>query len=179
MVRDDSGPITARHAFGRALLGVFEIWMTFGLVAVTTSMLSERGKRLGDMLVGTYSMRTRGGRTALPPVMMPYSMIEWASTADVTRLPDGLALTSRLFLSRAAGMEAGARARLGTEVHRQMLPHVSPPPPVGTHPETFIAAVVATRRDREYAVAMRAESANSREAARLGHLPYGMQDVDN
>ena len=179
IVRDDSGPITARHAFGRALLGVFEIYMTFGLVAITASMLSERGKRLGDQMVGTYSMRTRGGRTALPPVAMPFSMIEWASTADVTRLPDGLALTSRLFLARAAGMEPGARARLGTDIHRQLLPHVAPPPPAGTHPETFIAAVVATRRDREYTVAMRAESANSRESQRLGKLPYGMQDVDN
>ncbi|MFO7245022.1 MAG: RDD family protein, partial [Actinomycetes bacterium] len=57
IVRDDSGPVTARHAFGRALVGFLEIFATFGLVAVAASMVSERGKRLGDMLVGTYAMR--------------------------------------------------------------------------------------------------------------------------
>jgi uncharacterized RDD family membrane protein YckC len=179
IVRDDGGPITARHAFGRALVGVLEIFMTAGLVAITTSMLSDRGKRVGDILVGTYSMRTRGGRKALPPVAMPYSLHDWARTADIARLPDGLALTARLFLSRAGSMEVNARARLGGRIADDMLAHVSPAPPVGTHPENLIAAVVATRRDREYSVAIRMEAANQREAQRLARLPFGVPDVEN
>ncbi len=179
VVRDDGGPITARHAFGRSLVGVLEIFMTFGLIAITTSMLSERGKRVGDIMVGTFAMRTRGGRTVLPPVVMPYSLQEWASNADITRLPDGLALTARLFLSRAHGMEVNARARLGQRVSGDLLKHVSPPPPGGTHPENFIAAVVAARRDREYAVALTMDAANRREAERLARLPYDIPDVEN
>jgi len=179
IVRDDSGPITVRHAMGRAVMGMLEIYATAGIVAITASMLSERGKRLGDMMVGTYSMRTRGGRKALPPVQLPYSLAEWAATADIARLPDGLALTARLFLSRADTMSVASRARLGSDIYRQMLGHVSPPAPEGTHPETFIAAVIATRRDREYAAALRAHHADAVETARLAHLPFGIQDADN
>lgn len=179
IVRDDSGPVTARHAFGRALVGFLEIFATLGLVAVAASMVSERGKRLGDMLVGTYAMRTRGGRTMLPPVVMPYSLAEWASTADISRLPDGLALTARLFLARTATMEPATRARLGSVIGARVLEHVAPPPPPGTHPETVTAAVLATRRDREYAVALRESAADAEETARAARLPYGMEDVDN
>lgn len=179
VVRDDSGPITARHAFGRAVMAILEIYGTGGVVAVTASMLSERGKRLGDMMVGTYAMRTRGGRKALPPVQMPYSLAHWAATADIARLPDGVALTARLFLSRAATMNVASRARLGADIYHQMLPHVSPPAPEGTHIETFIAAVVATRRDREYAAAVRTHETDAVEAARLARLPYGITDSDN
>ncbi len=179
IVRDDGGPITARHAFGRALVGVLELYATVGLIAITTSMLSDRGKRVGDIMVGTFSMRTRGGRKMLPPVAMPYSLQEWARTADITRLPDGLALTARLFLSRAASMEVNVRARLGTRISDDLLVHVSPRPPVGTHPENFIAAVVAARRDREYSVAIQMDAANRREAERLARLPFGIPDVEN
>src|SRR5690606_18020878 len=179
IVRDDTGPVTAPHAFARALLGVLQIFLMSGTVAVTASMLSERGKRLGDMFVGTYAMRTRGGRTTLPPVPMPYSLAEWASTADISRLPDGLALTARLFLGRAAAMDPATRARLGSQIGAQILQHVAPPPPPGTHPETVTAAVLAARRDREYAVALREHAADAQEMARASRLPFGMEDIDN
>jgi uncharacterized RDD family membrane protein YckC len=179
IVRDDGGPVSARYAFGRALLGFFEIYATAGMVALTTSFLSERGKRLGDMLVGTYAMRTRGGRKALPPVVMPFGLADWASNADVRRLPDGLALTARLFLARAHEMTPDARRRFGTDIAAQMTPLVAPPPPEGTHPEAFIAAVLATRREREYAAGWRADRINAADAQRLARLPYGIPDADN
>ncbi len=179
IVRDDGGPVSARYAFGRALVGFFEIYATAGMVAVTMSFLSERGKRLGDMLVGTYSMRTRGGRKALPPVVMPFGLADWAATADVRRLPDGLALTARLFLARANEMTPDARRRFGTDIAAQMAPLVAPPPPGGTHPESFIAAVLATRREREYAAGWRADRINAADAERLARLPYGIPDAAN
>ncbi|NTV38931.1 MAG: RDD family protein [Demequinaceae bacterium] len=179
IVRDDGGPTSARYALGRALVGVFEVFFTLGMVAAGVSFMSERGKRLGDMLVGTYAMRTRGGRTALPPIAMPFGLAGWAATADVRRLPDGLALTARLFLARAQSLSLDARYRLGTQLAEQLREYVAPPPPERTHPETFIAAVLATRRDREYAAGLRAENRNITEMARLSALPYGIRDVDN
>ncbi len=179
IVRDDGGPISARYAFGRALVGLLEIYMTLGMVAATASFLSERGKRLGDMLVGTYSMRTRGGRTALPPIVMPFGLAEWASTADMRRLPDGLALTARLFLGRAAQMSHESRMRFGLDLAARVGEYVAPAPPAGTHPETFLAAVLASRRDREYAAGVRADQINHAETLRLSRLPYGIQDVEN
>ncbi|WP_291377575.1 RDD family protein [Demequina sp.] len=179
IVRDDGGPVSARYALGRALVGLFEVYLSAGLFAVIASFMSARGKRIGDMLVGTYAMRTRGGRKAMPPVVMPFGMTEWAQQADVRRLPDGLALTARLFLGRAHQMSHDARYRFGTEIAGQLASYVAPPPPEGTHPETFIAAVLATRRDREYVSGISAQRLNAEEFQRLSVLPYGIQDSDN
>ncbi len=179
IVRDDGGPVSARYALGRSLVGLFEVYLSFGLVAIITSFMSARGKRVGDILVGTYAMRTRGGRKSMPPIVMPFGMTEWARKADVRRLPDGLALTARLFLGRAHQMSPDARYRFGTEIAGQLADYVAPPPPEGTHPETFIAAVLATRRDREYASGIAAQRLNASEFERLSVLPYGIQDSSN
>ena len=42
IVRDDGGAIGFRHAFVRALVGVLEIYMTFGGIAVVVSLLNGR-----------------------------------------------------------------------------------------------------------------------------------------
>lgn len=178
IVRDDGGPVTVRHAFVRALLAFFEVFASTGLIAVTVAMVNARGKRLGDIIAGTYAMRTRGARSAMPPVAMPSELVQWATAADVARLPDGLALTARLFLGRAGAMDPVSRGRIAGMLEAQLLQHVSPPPPAGTHPESFIAAVIATRRDREYAAALRAESVNASETSRLTHLPFDIEDVE-
>ncbi len=179
IVRDDGGPVSARYAFGRAFVGLFEVYLSVGLIAVITSFMAARGKRVGDILVGTYAMRTRGGRKALPPIVMPFGMTQWAQQADVRRLPDGLALTARLFLGRASQMSHDARYRFGTQIAEQLASYVAPPPPAGTHPETFIATVLATRRDREYLWGTAAQRLNAAEFERLSVLPYGIADSDN
>ncbi|WP_084129338.1 RDD family protein [Demequina sp. NBRC 110055] len=179
VVRDDGGPIAFRHAFTRAFVGLAEVYLSFGMIAVTTSMLSARGKRLGDMLAGTYAMRVRGGAKALPPLTMPPFLEPWATTADIRRLPDGLALTSRMFLARAAALRPDSRARLGTDLGARVLEHVSPTPPPGTHPEYVIAAVLVERGRREYALEVERQARADREDARVGALPYGVADVDN
>ena len=46
VVRDDGGPVRFRHAFLRALVGVGEIWLTFGSVALVASLTNDNGKRL-------------------------------------------------------------------------------------------------------------------------------------
>ena len=177
VVRDDGGPVTMRHAFIRALVGVFEIYMTLGTVAVTTSLLSSRGKRIGDYLAGTYAMRVRGGGKQLAPLFMPPHLALWAHTANITRLPDGLALTARLFLGRAAGLRPEARDRIGQQIATQVSKYVSPPPPPGTHPEYFLAAVLSARRDAEYALELKRLTRADAEAARVGALPYGIPDA--
>jgi uncharacterized RDD family membrane protein YckC len=179
VVRDDGGPVSFRHAFARALVGVFEVYLTGGAIAILVSMFSRRGKRLGDYLAGTYALRTRGGTKALPMIGMPPSLAAWASMADIRRLPDGLALTARLFLGRAPGFRPEARARLGTMIAGEMSPLVAPPPPPGTHPEAFIAAVLASRRDREYVLLVRQTERSMVESDLLRRLPHGVPDSVN
>lgn len=176
VVRDDGGPVRFRHAVLRALVGVGEIWLTAGSVALITSLVHPQGKRVGDLLAGTYAVRVRGGQRALPPVPMPPELAAWAAGTDIRRLPDGLALATRQFLGRAMTLNPASREAMGLRLAAEVENHVAPGPPPGTHPERFIAAVLAERRDREYARAVRSAEQARAEAALLHRLPHAVPD---
>lgn len=176
IVRDDGGPIRVRHAIIRALVGVLELWLTVGSVALITSLVHPQGKRLGDMLAGTYAVRVRGGQRPMPPVIMPPELAAWARTTDIRRLPDGLALSARQLLGRATTLHEASRIRLGIELAGEIERYVAPGPPPGTHPERFIAAVLAERRDREYGHATAAARKAAVEAELLHRLPHAVPD---
>jgi len=176
IVRDDGGPTRFRHALIRALTGVLELWATAGLVAIIASMAHPKGKRVGDMLAGTYAVRIRSGQKAMAPVMMPFELTSWAANADMRRLPDGLALSARQLLGRADRLHLGSRVRLGMELAAQVEKYVAPGPPPGTHPERFLAAVLAERRNREYAHAITVMQRAAEETALVERLPHGVPD---
>jgi uncharacterized RDD family membrane protein YckC len=148
-VRDDAGPITFRHAFARGLLGVVEVYMFWGIPAVIASILSKKGKRLGDMVAGTYVVRDRVAAHLPPPVPMPPQLATWAMNADITQLPDDLAMAVRTFLPAAPTMTPQARDEMGRKLLAEMSLYVSPPPPPGNHPEYVLAAILADRRRRD------------------------------
>src|SRR5690554_3803556 len=155
IVRDDGGPIRFRHAFVRALAGVGELWLTVASAAVITSLVHPRGKRVGDILAGTYAVRVSRGAKVDTALRMPPQLAGWARAADMRRLPDGLALAARQFLARTATLHPESRVQMGTELAAQVARFVAPAPPPGTHPEFFLAAVLAERRDRELAANLR------------------------
>jgi uncharacterized RDD family membrane protein YckC len=150
VVRDDGGPIRARQALIRGLLGVVELYWTVGVVALFTSLLNPRGKRLGDLLAGTYVIRERTPRERVAPPLMPPFLQGWAEASDLGRLPDRLGLAVRQFLARATMLTPADRGRLGHELALQVGQYVAPAPPPGTSPEAFLAAVLAERRRRDY-----------------------------
>lgn len=150
-VRDDAGPISFQHAWVRALIGVVEIYAFTGTPAFLSSMLSSRGKRLGDYAAGTYVVRERVPLALTPPVPMPPPLAGWASSADIASLPTGLALAVRQFLGRAHLVEPRSRWLQSTRLAEQVGAYVAPAPPAGTGPEAFLAAVIAARRDRDLA----------------------------
>lgn len=176
VVRDDGGPVRFRQAFVRALVGVGELWITAGSVAIITSLVNAKGKRLGDLLAGTYVVRVRGARSVagLPPV--DPGLAAWARTADVARLPDGLALAARQFLGRAAGMDPASRARVGLDLAGRVERYVAPGPPFGTHPEIFVAAVLGERRDRDRATATRRLADARGVQSSATRLPFQVPD---
>ncbi|TFB47764.1 RDD family protein [Cryobacterium tagatosivorans] len=149
IVRDDGGAIRLRHAFIRALVGVIEIYLTFGGLAAMTALLNGRSKRLGDILAGTYSQHERVPR--LPPASagMPVGLEAWAATVDVAPLPDRLARRVAQFLLQASKMTPATRARLAATLAAEAAVFVSPVPDAPA--EVFLAGVAAVRRDREYA----------------------------
>ncbi len=176
VVRDDGGPVRFRQALIRALTGVGELWLTFGSVALISSLTNERGKRLGDMLAGTYVVRERSLGLVDLRVQMPHELARWARSADIGRLPDGLAMSLRQFLSQCDKLHEGSRERLGTSLAAETLQWVAPLPPAGTHPERFMAAVLAERRDRELARLNRERAAATRRETVLHRLPSGLSD---
>ena len=149
VVRDDGGTVRLRHCLVRTLLAVVEIWGTWAVPALCASVVSKRGKRLGDMLAGTYVVREHHRSLAAPPLLMPPELAQWAAGTDLRVLPGNLSLTARTFLQRASSLMPASRHQLGLELASQVQEYVSPPPPAGTHPERFLAAVLTERRNRE------------------------------
>ena len=147
IVRSDGGASGFRQAFIRALVGVFEIWFTFGAVAALVGAFTPRSQRLGDLMAGTYSERTRTPPLPPPAPGVPEPLADWAAVADVARLPDRLARRLAQFTRNAAGMQPAARQRIAASLAAEAATHVSPVPQAD--PELFLLGVVAVRRDRE------------------------------
>jgi uncharacterized RDD family membrane protein YckC len=151
VVREDGGPIRFRHALVRGLAAVIEIWLTVGAVALVVSLASSKGKRLGDFLAGTIVVRERVPVASAPMVAMPPMLAGWASSLDLSRVPDDLALAARQFLARARDLSPEVRESMGARLAGSMAAHTSPPPPPGVPPWAFLSAVLAERRRREAA----------------------------
>ena len=150
IVRDDGGAIGFRHSFVRGLVGVFEIFMTFGGTALIVGLLNPRAKRLGDLLAGTYSQHERVPALVAPVYGVPLPLLEWSRTADVARMPDALSRRIAQFLAQANGMGPDTRIRLARSLATEASVYVSPLPEY-PDAEYFLAAVAALRRDREMA----------------------------
>lgn len=149
IVRDDGGATGLRHAFIRALMGVIEIFMTFGGLAATCALLNSRSKRIGDLLAGTYSQHERVPRFSEPSFVLPPVLASWAQTVDVARLPDRLSRRVAQFLRQAHQLSPDTRVRLAESLAAEVAPFVSPLPAVP--PEYLLIGVAEVRRNREYA----------------------------
>lgn len=148
-VRDDAGPISFHHAFTRALIGIVEIWIAWGVPAFICGLVSRKGKRLGDYAAGTYVVRSRVTLQLPYPPMMPPPLAAWARAADIAPLPERLLLSIRQVLGRAGSLAPETHAVLTSRLAGELITYVSPAPPAGTPADAFLAAVVAEHRDRD------------------------------
>jgi uncharacterized RDD family membrane protein YckC len=155
VVSDDGGAVRFRQALVRALTGAIEIWtFIFAPVGLILSMVSAKGKRLGDMFAGTYVIQERAPRRPeLPPALaaVPPPLLGWAQVAEISRLSDQNAEAASSYLRRLYELRPAARDDLGLRIATAVASQVSPPPPPGTPPAAYLAAVLAIRRDREFA----------------------------
>ncbi|MEJ3403507.1 RDD family protein [Rathayibacter sp. YIM 133350] len=147
IVRDDGGAIQLRHSFVRALMGVVEIYMTFGGLAALVGLLNDRAKRLGDLLAGTHSQLERVPAYTPPKWGVPAGLEQWALIVDVARMPDALGRRISQFLTNASGLTAASRQRTAAELATEAAAYAAPVPPVPA--EVFLVAVTAVRRQRE------------------------------
>jgi uncharacterized RDD family membrane protein YckC len=157
VVRDDGGPIGFRQALVRGLSSLvlekpgLVVPLLGAAIGMITAACSEREKRVGDMLAGTFVLNERAGTSRRPiaqDYLVPYSLQGWAAVLDLSRLDDRLALSVRQFLDRAAGMTPAAQHGLGEELRAAVVALISPPPPPATPTPAVLRAVLAERRRR-------------------------------
>lgn len=169
VVRDDGGTIRWRHAFIRCLTGVFELWMTAGSVAIIASLFNRQSKRLGDMMAGTFVIMARAPRPSAELPGLPEVMQQWAQVADVGRIPTGLAGQANALIRNASTMQPAALASMAATLTDQMRHYVTPGPPAGVDPMTFLIGVMAERRNRDHAVLQQRRERRERDQQYLRH----------
>lgn len=149
VVRDDGGPVTARHAAVRVGVGILENWLFLGGLAFASELLNGKGKRLGDLAAGTI-VCSQGSSVFYPPLVMPPGLQGWAATATILPLDDALAAEARAFLGTNRSLDRQVRAQVALSLAQRLSRRVQTPLPAGLHPELVIAAVLVARRDREW-----------------------------
>ncbi|MEY9991804.1 putative RDD family membrane protein YckC [Streptomyces sp. V4I8] len=150
VVRDDGGPIRFRHALVRGLIGVIEILMTLGVVAVISSLVSARGRRLGDVFAGTLVVRERVplARTGFVPPPPPWLAGRFTGL-DLSAVPDGLWLAIRQYLTRMQQLDPQVGWSMAERLATDLAARTGSPAPQGVPPAAYLAAVLQERQTRE------------------------------
>ncbi|MFF2406394.1 RDD family protein [Streptomyces sp. NPDC058092] len=150
VVRDDGGPIRFRHALVRGAMGVVEILMTLGTVACIASLVSARGRRLGDVFAGTLVVRERvpAGRAAAVPPPPPWLVGRFAGL-DLSAVPDGLWLAIRQYLTRMHQLDAQVGRSMAERLAVELATRTGVPVPEGVPAGAYLAAVVNERQARD------------------------------
>ncbi|MGW7387130.1 RDD family protein [Streptomyces sp. NPDC054794] len=150
VVRDDGGPIRFRHALVRGAIGVVEILLTFGVIACIASLVSARGRRLGDVFAGTLVVRERvpvGQARFVPPP--PPWLAGRFSELDLSAVPDGLWLAVRQYLTRMQQLDPQVANGMAERLAADVAARTGTPAPQGVPPAAYLAAVVQERQARE------------------------------
>lgn len=149
VVRDDGGPIRFRHSLVRGLIGVVEILMTFGVVACIASLVSARGRRLGDVFAGTLVVRERVPVSSVGFVAPPPWLVGRFSGLDLSAVPDDLWLAVRQCLTRMGQLDPRVGWAMAERLAADVAARTGAPAPQGVPPAAYLAAVLHERQTRE------------------------------
>ncbi|WP_353066184.1 RDD family protein [Arcanobacterium hippocoleae] len=145
VVRLDGGTISTRQSFIRALIAIFEVWMTLGVAGAITVLITKKAQRIGDMLAGTYVVRWVKHRREEPQFEMPAALQTWAQITQTRALPVELGLHIQNHLQMAQKLTLHAREKQALALAASAEKYVAPPVPWGTPPEDFLKALIILR----------------------------------
>ncbi|MFI2115155.1 RDD family protein [Streptomyces rubiginosohelvolus] len=151
VVRDDGGPIRFRHALVRGAMGLVEILLTFGAVASIASLVSARGRRIGDVFAGTLVIRERvaaTGRSVAVPPPPPWLVGRFAEL-DLSGVPDELWSAVRQYLTRMQQLDPGVGRSIAERLAGELVARTGAAAPQGVPAAAFLAAVVHERQSRD------------------------------
>ena len=171
VVRRDGGIITARHSFVRAMTGMVETYMFFGLLSFMATVFSPRATRLGDVAAGTMVIQVPEP-VFYPPLVMPPDCAQWASHAQVLPIPDELHFECMNFLHNNRQILDQLRLSIAMSLAGRVSAFVSPKPPTNIHPERFLAAVLVVLRDREYAKELKRQDILETRRQQVEAVPF-------
>ncbi|MFC8452304.1 RDD family protein [Kitasatospora sp. NPDC057223] len=178
VVRRDGGPVRFRHALVRGLVGFFEIISLSAVPAVISSLVSQDGRRLGDIFAGTLVVRERvpgagRGGPSLPPVhpQLMQALGGELVALDLSAVPDGLWLAVRQLLGRLGQLDPQVAQSMALRLAGDLASRTGHPAPQGVHPAAYLGAVLAERQRREWA---RATGAHQ-QAVHQQAQPQGFQ----
>jgi uncharacterized RDD family membrane protein YckC len=146
VVTVEGGPIRFRHAAIRGIIGFFEIYATFGSVALLVMLFSSRDQRLGDHVAGTIGLRERnapGSQAAAVVFPPPYGMEPYVASLDVVALSAAQYGLIRSFLLRVLDLSPEARWSVSVKLANDTATALRLTPPPGVYPELFLACVAS------------------------------------
>lgn len=149
VLRDDGGPIRFRHALVRGAVGAVEIQLSMGVIACIASLVSARGRRLGDVFAGTLVVRERVPATYMRQPPPPPWLAGRLAGVDLSGLPDELWLAVRQYLARMGQLDQQVSLAMAERLAGDVAARTGRGVPQGVPPAAYLAAVVAERQARD------------------------------
>lgn len=138
----DGAPPTVAQAAVRSALGLVDLWLSFGSVAVISYLVTARGQRLGDLAAGTVVVaEPRGGQVVAARFEAPPELRWLTDRVDVSGLaPDDYRAVRQLLL-RVDDLPSDAADRLARRVADGVAARTGEPVPDGSSPVGYLRAV--------------------------------------
>lgn len=145
VVTAEGAPVRFRHAAIRTAMGLIDFWLTSGIAALLTTLLTKRHQRLGDLVAGTLVLRERSASAAPATTrfQVPDGAEGYAGTIDPTGLGARDYEAIREFLLRAPTLRADARRDIGRQLSEGIAARLQHTIPAGVSPELFLTCVAA------------------------------------
>lgn len=147
VVTDQGSPIGPRHAIIRAVLSPVDL-----IVGAESMLLSQRDRRLGDLVAGTVVLRDKPAATVGTPFWFspPPGAEAYAESLDTASLTRNEQAVIRSFLLRWREFDGPSRLRLAAGLAGPLVPRLGAAPPPWLPPDLYLLCVTAARQRRDH-----------------------------
>jgi len=142
----EGAPVRFRHAAIRGALSLIDLYLTLGLAATLSVLLTRDSQRLGDLAAGTLVLRERTAASNTSAAYTFYPPPGWepyAASLDVAAMTDEQYGLIRGYLLRASEMTPSARQHLAVRLASPLAGVLRHTPPAGVPPESFLHCAAA------------------------------------
>jgi uncharacterized RDD family membrane protein YckC len=143
VARIDGGRPGAGAFAIRWLLGLVEIWMTIGVVALLAVLISRKGQRIGDMAAGTAVLRVRKAADVAETGLLDVSDDAQAHYPEVALLTSGDIQVIRKVLHQTRANGRNARTDRLLRRTKEVVEQKMGLPTVDEQPYRFLLRVMA------------------------------------